>query len=92
MRSPEEEFEDFIDRVKHLDHETLALQRDKLRQEWADLDRARLAIPAGARRQALDELSQHAFDVLERRIYALEHPTVLGPDHGREPPDRRRSR
>ncbi len=36
--------------------------------------------------------SQDAFDVLERRIYALENPTVIGPDRLREPPDRRRER
>ncbi|MET8428814.1 hypothetical protein [Nocardia sp. NPDC004860] len=92
MRSLEEEFAAFIGRVKHLDHETLAVQRDELRKERALLDQARLAVPTGGRREALDRLSQDAFAVMERRIYALENPTVIGPDHLREPPDRRRER
>ncbi|GAB2451684.1 hypothetical protein [Nocardia tengchongensis] len=92
MRSPEKEFAAFTDRAKHLDHETLAMQRDERHKERDLLDQARLAVPAGVRREALDRLSQQPFDVLERRIYALRNPTMLGPDHLREPPDRHRER
>ncbi|MEV6102344.1 hypothetical protein [Nocardia sp. NPDC051981] len=58
MRSLEEEFAALTDRVKHLDHETLAVQRDELRKERALLDQARLAVPTGGRREALDRLAR----------------------------------
>ncbi|MGW5107752.1 hypothetical protein [Nocardia sp. NPDC004123] len=84
MRSLEEEFADFIDRVKRIDWSTLAARRDELRKELAALDQAVAAVPAGAHRGELDKLSREAFAVPERRVYALDHPPVLGPDRRRE--------
>ncbi|WP_433560462.1 hypothetical protein ACQP1O_22455 [Nocardia sp. CA-151230] len=84
MRSLEEEFADFIDQVKRIDWDTLAARRDELRKELTVLDHAVAAVPAGARRSELDKLSREAVAVLERRVYALDHRTGLGPDRRRE--------
>lgn len=73
MPSLEEQFMLFTDRANDLDRKTPARQVEKLRTELADLDQARLAVPAGDHRTVLDTLSRVASSVLERRIRGRNH-------------------
>ncbi|MGW4120066.1 hypothetical protein [Nocardia sp. NPDC004711] len=68
MRSLEEEFADFIDRVKRIDWSRLAARRDELPKELAALDQAVAAVPAGAHRGELDKLSREAFTACEGQV------------------------
>ncbi|MGV9408350.1 hypothetical protein ACWDOP_00430 [Nocardia sp. NPDC003693] len=94
MPSLEEEFIEFTDRANLIDHRTSLDQRRSLRRELDILDQARLKVPAGTRRTTLDTFSRIAFRILERRIYAVDHPTVLDAPRPGDPPsrDRRRER
>ena len=83
MRSLEEEFAGYIDRVQRTGLAALAAHRDEWRAQLAALDHLRLEVTDTDHRTELDKLSGTAFTELQRRLYAHDHPTVLDPTPSR---------